>query len=246
MKPSKLCLAIVVMLALALALTGCAAGEKDQDQQTEETGAVSASEPQDPALALAPLLVLAIFVERVLEVMWDNYESGNKVLMVVLGTKWIAEDKHLAGDHIQKIKKITANKETDDYKFYEKGKRLRSHWAGTIIAIGLCFLTGYALFSSLDMKVPNGPIADVLLTSLMLGWGGTEFTHSVVDALVKRRNLWQQEKETSKQIAEDKKVSQSDELLKLAERAQQSKIGTPETRKRVADKLLGRIEKLNS
>lgn len=258
MKPSKLCSVIVVALVLTLALTGCAVGGMgESDQQTEEPDDTPSSEPIDPAQALAPVVVLAIFIERVLEVMWDNYESGNHILMAIFGIKWIAKDakkgywqarkdKDMVTAHIQEIKKITTDKETPAYKFYEKGKRLRTHWAGTVIAIVLCFLTGYALFSSLGMKVPNGPVADVLLTALMIGWGGTEFTHNVVDALVKGRSLWQQEKETSKQLAEDKKLGQNDELLKLAERVQQSSIGTPETRQRVADKLLDRIEKLNS
>lgn len=43
------------------------------------------------------------------------------------------KDKDMVADHIQKIKEIIADKETDEYKLYAKGKRLRTHWAETVI-----------------------------------------------------------------------------------------------------------------
>jgi hypothetical protein len=38
-------------------------------------------------------------------------------------------------------------------------------------------------------------LIDWLLTAFIIGWGGTELTHSIIEGLVKGRNLWKEMRE---------------------------------------------------
>jgi hypothetical protein len=40
-----------------------------------------------------------------------------------------------------------------------------------------------------------GTLVDWLMTSIVIGWGGTELTHSIIEGLVKGRNLWKEMRE---------------------------------------------------
>jgi uncharacterized membrane protein len=246
----------IVSLGLVLGLTllfaaGCAA---QQDLVSpDDTLDTEVAVPVEAATALAPLIVISIVTERLLEVMWDAYESGQQFLLALFGTKWVspegkrfwtvrtqADREKLAQEHVLNIKQITGDRETPEYKSYEKGKRLRAHFAGTVVALLFCLVTGYALFSALEMDVPTGHWVDSLLTSLMIGWGGTEFTHSIVDALSKGRKLWQQEKETSRQQEEEDKTQQIEKLVEIARQIRQDESIPPERREMIAQKLENR------
>jgi hypothetical protein len=97
-------------------------------------------------------------------------------------------------------------------------KQVRSHWVGTglaVVAIGLTNvrlfrLLGFdVLFSSPALMLFNagiggifddftvGTLIDWVLTAVIIGWGGTELTHSVIEGLVKGRNLWKEMREVS-------------------------------------------------
>jgi hypothetical protein len=140
---------------------------------------------------LAPLLAIATFVERVLEVIWDRWEHAGV---------WPNE----AG---------VANRGDSDYV---RKKKLRSHWLGTAIAAAAIGFTNVRFFRLLGFDVlfsdPRlqlfdlgiggildeftiGTLVDWVATASIVGWGGTELTHSIIEGLVKGRNLWKEMQE---------------------------------------------------
>ncbi len=142
-------------------------------------------------ITLAPLLAIATSTERILEVIWERWEKKE-----VWPNRDGVADTH-APDYVEK-------------------KRLRSHWLGTfvaLVAIGLTnvrlfHLLGFdVLFSAPSMQIFDlgiggifddftwGSLIDWLLTAGIIGWGGTELTHSLIEGLVKSRNLWKEMKE---------------------------------------------------
>ncbi len=137
-------------------------------------------------VTLAPLLAIATSVERVLEMVWERWEKAGL---------W----PHPAGES-----------NTSDPDYIRK-KKARSHWLGTLIAMGAIGLTNVrffrllgfdVLFSSPDLILFNagiggifddftvGTLIDWLMTAGIIGWGGTELTHSIIEGLVKGRRLW--------------------------------------------------------
>ena len=93
---------------------------------------------------------------------------------------------------------------------------MRSHWLGTLIAIVAIGLTNVrlfrllgfdVLFSSADMVLFDagiggilddftvGTLIDWVLTATVIGWGGTELTHNIIEGLVKGRGLWKEMRE---------------------------------------------------
>lgn len=140
---------------------------------------------------LAPLLAIATFIERVLEAVWDRWEkiSPDK------RPKWLPDPR--AVNYVEK-------------------KKLWSHWMGTFFAVLAIGLTNFRFFRLLGLDVlfssPNlllfnldiggifdnftvGTLIDWLLTAGVIGWGGTELTHSILEGLVKGRNLWKEMRE---------------------------------------------------
>ncbi|MCP4539544.1 MAG: hypothetical protein GY832_20610 [Chloroflexi bacterium] len=141
---------------------------------------------------LAPLIAIATFIERALEVFWERWESTK--LWSAPDSKW----------------------KTKSEPGYVMWKKARSQWLGTLvalIAIGLTNvrffrLLGFeVLFSSPDLILFNagiggildnftvGTLIDWVLTAAIVGWGGTELTHSVIEGLVKGRGLWKEMRE---------------------------------------------------
>ncbi|MGD1991764.1 MAG: hypothetical protein PVI59_01100 [Anaerolineae bacterium] len=142
-------------------------------------------------VTLAPLLAIATVVERVLEVTWDRWEKVGA---------WPNE-------------KGVADRGDPDYVMQ---KKLRSHWLGTALAIIVIGLTNVRFFRLLGFDVlfsdPRlqlfdlgiggifdeftlGTLVDWLATAAVVGWGGTELTHSIIEGLVKGRNLWKEMQE---------------------------------------------------
>jgi hypothetical protein len=142
-------------------------------------------------VALAPLLAIATSVERILEVIWDRWEEPGV---------W----PNRAGVPDTKSPEYVAQ------------KRVRSHWLGTLIAFLVIGLTNVrffrllgidVLFSSPNLELFNlgvggildhftvGTLIDWVLTAGVIGWGGTELTHSIIEGLVKGRNLWKEMRE---------------------------------------------------
>ena len=142
-------------------------------------------------VTLAPLLAIATFIERVLEMVWERWEKAG------LWPNPAGVSDPSAADYIMK-------------------KKLRSHWLGTAIAVVVIALTNVrlfrllgfdVLFSSPDLVLFNagiggifddftvGTLIDWLLTAAVIGWGGTELTHSLIEGLVKGRSLWKEMRE---------------------------------------------------
>ncbi|MFL7794572.1 MAG: hypothetical protein AB8I69_20685, partial [Anaerolineae bacterium] len=99
---------------------------------------------------------------------------------------------------------------------YIMKKKAGSHWLGTLIAAVAIGLTNVRFFRLLGFDVlfssPNlvlfnaaiggifdnftvGTLIDWVMTAGIIGWGGTELTHSIIEGLVKGRNLWKEMKE---------------------------------------------------
>ena len=138
-------------------------------------------------VTLAPLIAIATFTERVLEVFWERWEKTG------LWPNPTGYDTSASG--------------------YVAWKRMRSHWLGTLIAVIAIGLTNVRLFHLLGFDVlfssPNlllfdagiggifddftvGTLIDWALTAGIIGWGGTELTHSLIEGLVKGRGLWKE------------------------------------------------------
>lgn len=175
----------ILILFVLLAITPSLAWAAPLSQEGE-------GELQDELwTVLAPLVAIATFTERVLEAIWERWEK--------VGT-WPNQQG-------------VANTGDPDYV---TRKKLRSHWWGTaiaIVAVGLTNLRFFrllgfdVLFSSpelmlFDLNVGGifddftvGTLIDWLATAAVIGWGGTELTHSVIEGLVKGRNLWKEMQE---------------------------------------------------
>ncbi len=138
---------------------------------------------------LAPLVAIATFIERILEMFWARYEKA---------AAW----PNKAG---------VSNTADPDYIVTKKGW---SHWLGTLLAIVAIALSNYRLFRLLGFDVlfsgtelfhagiggifdhfTIGTLVDWLMTAGIIGWGGTEFTHNIIEGLVKGRNLWKELRE---------------------------------------------------
>ena len=168
-------LALSTTVALAAPLTQSADGTSTQDELW---------------LALAPLLAIATAVERVLEQFWNRWEEKD----VWPNNNGVAD----TGD-----------------KTYIEFKMARTHWLGFAIAMVAVALTDARFFRLLNLDVlfssgtvlfslgvggifdnfTWGSLIDWLLTAGIVGWGGTELTHSLIEGLVKSRNLWKEMKE---------------------------------------------------
>lgn len=138
-------------------------------------------------VTLAPLIAIATFTERVLEVFWERWERAG------LWPNPAGQDTSVAG--------------------YVPWKRVRSHWLGTLVAVIAIGLTNVRLFRLLGFDVlfssPGlvlfnagiggilddftvGTLIDWVMTAGIVGWGGTELTHNVIEGLVKGRGLWKE------------------------------------------------------
>jgi hypothetical protein len=173
-----------VLLALTTTVAWAANGE-----QTDEGAEPTASDAL--LIALAPIVTIATSIERVLEMFWERWERVG----------------------VWPNKKGVMDLDSPDYITKKKGG---SHWLGTalaIVAIGLTNarffrMLGFdVLFSSPSMQLFDlevggifdaftvGTLIDWLLTAFIIGWGGTELTHSIIEGLVKGRNLWKEMRE---------------------------------------------------
>ncbi len=171
---------------LALATTvAWAGGEATSGQQEGDTAA------DVLWVTLAPLLAIATSIERVLEMIWERWEKAG------MWPNPAGELSTSSPDYIMK-------------------KKARSHWVGTVIAVLAIGLTNVrffrllgfdVLFSSPDLILFNagiggifddftvGTLIDWLLTAGVIGWGGTELTHSIIEGLAKGRGLWKEMRE---------------------------------------------------
>lgn len=179
--------ALVLLALTATAATSVAWAVGDGAPSGQEGGVA-----QDALwTTLAPIVAIATAVERILEMFWERWEKEDE---------W-------------PNKKGVKNTKSSDYIMKKKAG---SHWLGTLIAalaIGLTNvrffrLLGFdVLFSSPDLMLFDaaiggifddftiGTLIDWVMTAGIIGWGGTELTHSIIEGLVKGRNLWKEMKE---------------------------------------------------
>lgn len=183
---SRRVLWIIVAVVMLMALTTTVAWAADGD--TPEGTATAGVDVL--WTTLAPIIAIATAVERVLEMFWDRWEKAR----------------------VWPNKVGVPDRSSPDYI---ASKKAGSHWLGTLLAVLAVGLTNVrffrllgldVLFSSLQLfpspgiggifeAFTAGTIIDWALTAGIIGWGGTELTHSVVEGLVKGRNLWKEMRE---------------------------------------------------
>jgi hypothetical protein len=175
---------VLVLLALTTTVAWAANGEP-----TDEGAEPTTSDAL--LIALAPIVTIATAVERMLEMFWERWEKVGA---------WPNKKGVMDFDSPSYISK----------------KKAGSHWLGTVLAIIAIGLTNARFFRMLGFDVlfsnPNlqlfsldvggifdgftiGTLIDWLLTAIIIGWGGTELTHSIIEGLVKGRNLWKEMRE---------------------------------------------------
>ncbi len=179
MKKRALWTGLIALALLALTVTVARAAPLVQDEA-----------PGDVLwITLAPLIAIATFVERVLEVFWDRWETRGV---------WPNRDG---------VPDPSASR-------YVVFKRMASQWLGTAIAVVIIGLTNVRLFRLLGFDVlfsdlllftsgvggifdqfTVGTLIDWLLTAGIIGWGGTELVHGIIEGLTKGRNLWKEMRE---------------------------------------------------
>ncbi|MGQ9466808.1 MAG: hypothetical protein ACUVSH_00540 [Anaerolineae bacterium] len=140
-------------------------------------------------ITVAPLIAIATFVERILEIFWDRWEAPG----------------------------VWPNRggiPNPSAPTYIRAKKAWSQWLGTLIAAITIGLTNVRMFRLLgfDVLFSNlllftsdvggifdqftvGTLIDWLLTAGIIGWGGTELVHNIIEGLVKGRNLWKEMRE---------------------------------------------------
>ena len=179
------CIVVGMLVLLALTTTVVLASDGDPPADTTATGDAT----NVLLTALAPIIAIATSVERVLEMFWERWEESG----------------------LWPHKKGVSNTKTPEYI---SSKKAGSHMLGTafaFIAIGLTNARFFrllgldVLFSSLvlfDINIGGivddftvGTLVDWLMSSAIIGWGGTELTHSIIEGLVKGRNLWKEMRE---------------------------------------------------
>jgi hypothetical protein len=146
-------------------------------------------------VTLVPLLAIVTAIERVLEGFWELWER---------------EDAWLHSEGVSEQRR-----ESNEYKEWKKA---RGHWLGFGLAVIAIALTNVRLFRQLGLDVlfsssrvlfdldiggifdgfTLGTLVDWLGTSFIIGWGGTELTHSVIVGLVRGRRLWEEMGEVRK------------------------------------------------
>jgi hypothetical protein len=142
--------------------------------------------------ALVPLLAIATAIERLLERFWERWE----VKGAWPNSKGVPRQER-------------------ESRVYKESKKARGHWLGFGLAILAIALTNVRLFHQLGLDVlfsastalfdlgiggilddfTLGTLVDWLGTAFVIGWGGTELTHSVITSLVRGRGLWKEMRE---------------------------------------------------
>ncbi len=140
-------------------------------------------------ITMAPLIAIATFVERILEIFWDRWEAPG-VWPNRMGVP------------------------NPSAPTYVRAKKAWSQWLGTLVAAVAIGLTNVRMFRLLgfDVLFSNlvlftssvggifgqftvGTLIDWLLTAGIIGWGGTELVHNIIEGLVRGRNLWKEMRE---------------------------------------------------
>jgi hypothetical protein len=177
----RVVIAVLVLLALTATVTWASDGDLQEADGTETVDVL--------VTVLAPIVAIATSVERVLEFFWDRWERT--------GT-W---------PNKQGVPDTGA-------PAYISTKQACSHVLGTVFAFVAIGLTNARFFRLLGLDVlfssvmlfdvdiggivddfTVGTLVDWLMTSVVIGWGGTELTHSIIEGLVKGRNLWKEMRE---------------------------------------------------
>jgi hypothetical protein len=177
---------LVLVLLAATASVACAAPlqQEEEDLTTNRLW-----------IALAPLLAIATAIERLMEMFWERWERAKT---------WPNRE----GVPQQDL-------ETAQYKEFKKGS---SHWLGFGLALVAILFTDARFFHLLGLDVlfsqagalfnldvggifddfTLGTLVDWVGTAVVIGWGGTELTHSIIVGLVRGRKLWEEMEEVKK------------------------------------------------
>jgi len=136
---------------------------------------------------LTPIIAITTMVERLLEIFWGRWEE-------------------------EKVWPNRAGVPDRKDKAYIFHKQQLSQWIGTAFAFLAIGLTDARFFRLLGLEVlfassavlfnagvggifdnfTLGSLIDWVMTAAIIGWGGTELVHNIIEALIKGRNLWKE------------------------------------------------------
>ena len=145
---------------------------------------------------LALVAAIALLTERVVEAIWDRWEQP--------GT-WPNERG--------------VPDPTDPG--YKQLKKARSHWLGTGIALLITGLTNVRFFRGLGIEVlfsNLGSLIDWIATSGIIGWGGAELAHSLIEGMLDARILLKERREShaSRRSVQDMELLRTHLMPQLA------------------------------
>ncbi|HHS97225.1 MAG TPA: hypothetical protein ENK08_04915 [Chloroflexi bacterium] len=132
---------------------------------------------------LALMAALAILVERIMEVFWDRWERPG----------------------VWPNRRGVVDPTAPDYR---RLKKVRSQWLGTGLALLLTGLTNVRFFHGLGVDVLFSDLSgliDWVATSGIIGWGGAELAHSLIEGMLDARTLLKErgESQASRRSVQD-------------------------------------------
>ena len=123
---------------------------------------------------LALMAAIALLTERVVETFWDRWEQPG----------------------IWPNERGVPDPTDPDYR---RLKKVRSQWLGTGIALFITGLTNVRFFRGLGIGVlfsDMGTLVDWIATSGIIGWGGAELAHSLIEGMLDARSLLKERRES--------------------------------------------------
>lgn len=213
LKPSRLFWVLIIAAVMLIVLTAVING--NSLNWLFESKAPNPEPIEDVAKVLAPLLALALVIERLIETLFDFFEqsieevaelgsageSGLKWLQSELNRAWQAANEAASklgngGNDEAILKELTtaeeriawANKhlaELTKDPRYVATKRLLSIWLALFLGLVVAVMSDTGIFALLQIQVPR--VFDMLVTGFVIG-AGSGPTHSLIGILQGAKN----------------------------------------------------------
>ena len=220
-----------------------------------EDGVTDAMNGGEIALLLTPLVAAAAAIERVLEMIFDYYESLILSLSKIpgLGTEYVKWAQERVKEAHEKLMKEgsgssalqdmerslqDAKDRLTDYlksEFYTSRKRAISLIVGLVLGVLLGFVGEIKMFALLGLGLPKSlEWVDMLITGLVIGTGSAP-VHSLIGILQKSKDAVDE----AASLWKGKAINEITDLLQSTIRAREQ--GTGDERKQISEVELQRI-----